>query len=244
MFKINYNITIYRYEIILAAIVLMLTGSIVVSSPDNNWQKKTIARQYAFKIALTFDDGPHPVYTGKIIEILRKHRVPGTFFVVGIQAIKYPGLVRDIVSSGNEIAGHGFTHRNLAKLSANDDKIELESTSKILNDITGVKIALFRPPGGRYDKKVVKVADTLGEKMVLWDVFPKDHEENNSQIILHKVLAQAKDGGIILLHSGRTPTIEALDEIIDSLEKRGFEFVKISDLDSATYCKGFPIEGN
>ena len=238
MFKINFHLVIYRYEIILALIVLLLTGSIVVSSKDRAKDFAFRDPRYPYKIALTFDDGPHPVYTDRLISVLRQNKVPATFFVVGKMALQHPELVEELSLAGHEIEVHGFTHTNLTKLSERDVEKELNETRSIIEDITGKKCFFFRPPGGQFNDKVIKEASLLGEEMVLWSVFPKDHEENDPEIIIQRVMAQAADGGVVLLHSGRDPTIAALPEIIKRLREKGFEFVTVVELrSSATHSQ-------
>lgn len=220
--KINIHFT-------LAVIAILLSGGISVSSHDDDLLFSPV-KHYPFKIALTFDDGPHPGFTGRIISVLSKEKIHATFFAVGSRMSEYPYLARYIVKEGNELAGHTFTHRNLTRLSKEEIVRELESTRTMIKSISGTDCRLFRPPGGRYNKGVVSISERLGYSMVLWTVFPKDHDENNPDVIIKKVLAQATDGGIVLLHSGRDATIAALPEIIHSLRRRGFRFVTVSEL--------------
>jgi peptidoglycan-N-acetylglucosamine deacetylase len=228
--KISFHIIIRRYEVIIVTVLLILSGSIVVLSRDTELKNRPFT-SYPFKIALTFDDGPHPYFTEKIVELLDKKDVPATFFVVGMMALRYPYLVNLMASGGNEVAGHTFSHRNLTTLSNPEIKRELLVTDQLIKDITGRKSSYFRPPGGRYNDAVLEVSKALGLKMILWNVFPKDHEEESAKVILDRVLAQAKDNGVIILHSGRVATLQALPEIIDELKKKGFEFVTLEELE-------------
>jgi peptidoglycan-N-acetylglucosamine deacetylase len=230
--KLSFDIVIRKYEVIIIAVFLILTGSIAVLSRDAELKNRPFG-YYPFKIALTFDDGPHPAFTEKIITVLDKKDVPATFFVVGMLALRYPYLVNLISSGGNEVAGHTFSHRNLSTLSRQEIRRELVITDRLIKDITGKKSNYFRPPGGRYNQDVLDMAKDNGLKMILWSVFPKDHEENNAKVIVERVLAQAKDNGVIILHSGKTATLEALPEIIDTLKKRGFEFVTLEYLEGS-----------
>lgn len=229
MRKFNFHLVIYRYEVLLGAIILLLTGSISVSSRDAG---KLIApeRIYPYKIALTFDDGPYPEYTGRLVKLLEENGVKATFFLVGSRAMQHPELVRLLVSNGHEIESHTLTHRNMAHLSASEIKNELSKSVDLLNKISGCKISYFRPPGGQYNLKVVKSAELLGLNMALWTVFPKDHEEPDPAVITSKILQQAADGGVVLLHSGREPTITALPVAIKLLRDRGYRFVTLSEL--------------
>jgi peptidoglycan/xylan/chitin deacetylase (PgdA/CDA1 family) len=235
MFKINF--VIYRYELVLAFIILILTGSFSLSSRDPG--QAPASPRYPYKIALTFDDGPHPEFTDRIVSVLRKENAHATFFVVGIQAAKYPYLVQELSLAGHEVAGHTFTHRNLSHLSDGEIRRELTVTGELIYDIIRKRSLLFRPPGGQYDARVIRVAEEMGLEMVLWSVFPKDHEEENADAIVEKVLAQAQDGGTVLLHSGREPTLAALPRIIEQLRSKGYEFMTVSELRRACPDKQF-----
>lgn len=229
MFKFDFHFIIHRYELILALIVLFLTGSITVSSKDREPSPYPLQR-YPSAIALTFDDGPHPYFTDKIISILQEYNAPSTFFVVGRLAMEYPHLVQHLVVAGHEVGGHTFTHCNLAKSSDRVITRELSMTRDMLRDITGKDCPFFRPPGGQYTSHVIDVAAGLGQDMALWSVFPKDHEENDPAVIVKRVMDQATDGGVVLLHSGRPSTLRALPQIITALRVKGYRFVTVSQL--------------
>ncbi len=203
MLKIDFHLVIYRYEIIVAFIVLLLTGSIVVSSKDFVQDFAFQNPRYPHKIALTFDDGPHPYYTDKLIDVLAENKVHATFFIVGRMAMEYPQLIEELSVAGHELEVHGFLHKNLTKLSDEGIEKELGMARSVIEDISGKKCLFYRPPGGQYNERVKMIADSMGQAMVLWFVFPKDHEEENPDIIIKRVLEQASDGGVVLMHSGR-----------------------------------------
>lgn len=225
----NINFVVYRYEAIVAIIILILTGSISVSSPDAEFSSIPF-KNYPFSIALTFDDGPHPFYTDNILAILKQYMVPATFFVVGSQSEKYPFLLKKISLYGHEIAGHTYSHRNLTHLGNKEIAEELVKTYSIINMLTGQDNNLFRPPGGNYNQNTINIAKNLGFSIILWTVFPRDHEENIPENIVSRVLEQATDGGVILLHSGRMATIKALPIIIKELRSRGYNFLTVSEI--------------
>ncbi|MBN1823795.1 MAG: polysaccharide deacetylase family protein [Endomicrobiales bacterium] len=229
MFNIKFHLVIYRYEILVACIILLLTGSIVVSSRDKE-QKFYPVERYPYKIALTFDDGPHPGHTEKLVTVLKDNDVRATFFVVGRQALLYPELIHQIALAGNEIESHTFSHKNLTKLPDEDVKRELVITRKLIKDLTGQKCDFFRPPGGRYDNRVIKIASEIGQEIALWTVLPKDHEKMSAQDIVKKVLEQSHDKGVVLLHSGMDATLEALPKIIQELKDRGYKLVTLEEL--------------
>jgi peptidoglycan/xylan/chitin deacetylase (PgdA/CDA1 family) len=214
----------------LLLIILFLTGSLFIAPKPVAMLPP--APRYPYRIALTFDDGPHPLFTDSLLRLLRDNNVHATFFVVGRLAMEYPNLAGEISLAGHELEGHTFTHRNLNRLSDKDVTRELVMTKGILEKITGKQSLYFRPPGGRYNGRVVNLAAASGLSMVLWTVFPKDHEEPNPDVILARVLAQASDGGVVLLHSGVPATYQALPRIIRELRSRGYRFVTISELNA------------
>jgi peptidoglycan/xylan/chitin deacetylase (PgdA/CDA1 family) len=225
---------IYRYEIILAAIILLLTGSFAISSKDGGKAFPPVQR-YPYRIALTFDDGPHPGFTKEIIKTLKQEDVKATFFIVGSQALKFPELLRLISTSGHEVESHTMTHPNLKNLSKLEERSQLILTKQLIKNITNQDSNYFRPPGGQYDARTVEVAKSLGLEIALWTVFPKDHDQNDPEVIYKIVMEEASDGGVIILHSGRTATLKALPKIIKELKNRGYYFVTISQLNSCHY---------
>ncbi len=193
------------------------------------------------KVALTFDDGPHPYFTESILKILTEYNIKATFFLVGIQAKKYPYLVKLLSESNHcKIGNHTFSHKNLTKLSEKEIFNELYLTYQILNSITGGKniIPYFRPPGGHYNNNVLKVADKLNFKMVLWSIFTNDHSKKitEKELINTIIYSLSSDKEIILLHSGSKTTLNCLPKIIEILKERNYEFVSVDEiLEDETY---------
>ena len=229
MTKNKFTLVICRYHVVLVIAAVLIFWGIAVASRDAEFLSLPLHR-YPYRIALTFDDGPHEGYTGRLISVLGRANVPATFFVVGSCLEQRPELARSLREHGHELGGHTMTHRNLCRLSEREIGAELSRTRELMRSQCGSESLLFRPPGGRYDEKVLAVARKLGLSLVLWTVFPRDHEENDPEMIVQRVLEQADDGGIILLHSGRQPTIEALPRIITALRQRGYRFVTVSEL--------------
>lgn len=241
MFKIN--IYLNRGTITLAGLALLalvITGSIIALLRPDKPRREAPARQtaqahakakeYPYRIALTFDDGPHPRFTDRLISILETHGAKASFFIVGRQAVQYPYLLQHLSLAGHEIESHTFTHRNLSRLDDGDIRKELTMTARLIEEVTGKRSIFFRPPGGQYNPRAVSVARETGKHMVLWTVFPRDHEEKDPSAIVHRVLLQATDGGVVLLHSGSEPTLSALPHIIRALKGRGYRFVTVSEL--------------
>lgn len=182
------------------------------------------------EIALTFDDGPHPNYTPRILDILRQYRVRATFFLVGEMAEKYPALVRAEVAQGHNIGNHTYHHVSLVKIPKEYIAAEIKACGKVIQKITGRAPHLFRPPGGEYDKEVAEASDALGYTMVLWTDDPGDYASPGQQLILTRTLSRVTNGGIILLHDGIQQTIDVLPGLIERLREQGYTFVTVDEM--------------
>ncbi len=180
-------------------------------------------------IALTFDDGPHPEYTRKILDILDSCGAKATFFAVGKMAVKYPELIREIDRRGHEIGNHTFEHRLMTELTKAETLEELENDEQEIASITGKRPEVFRPPSGKYNSVTVEAAASIGLFTVLWTNH-SDYGAMRSSDVISNVLANPKDGDIILLHSGVDATMLALPAILQQLSAKEFRFVTVSAL--------------
>jgi len=187
-------------------------------------------------IVLTFDDGPHPRTTPKVLEILRRRHIKAIFFVLGLQAAKYPELVKQIYDEGHLIGNHSYGHKNLAQLSDAKLKEELLRTSLLIESITGHKPEYLRPPYGAMNRKVIKAAQLEGMKIMLWTVDPKDWSQKNETSILRNTERQLgmtsgnMRGGAILLHDIYPSTVRALEPLLDRLAASEYTIVSIDNL--------------
>jgi len=182
------------------------------------------------EIALTFDDGPHPGYTDQLLNVLHECHVPATFFVVGEMAERYPELVRAEIAAGNTVGNHTYHHISLIKVNAVDDAAEIAACGDVLQQITGKRPYLFRPPGGQSDLFSLDAAGAQGYTTVLWTDDPGDYASPGIDAIVQRTLHCARPGGILLLHDGIGQTIEALPTIVDALRARGFTFVTVDQM--------------
>jgi peptidoglycan/xylan/chitin deacetylase (PgdA/CDA1 family) len=187
------------------------------------------------EIALTFDDGPYPFYTPLLLhQLAMEEQTPATFFLVGRTVQEYPQLVERILSAGGEIGNHTFNHYSLTALSDEEIQDQIADCGALLAQYTGLQPTLFRPPHGRYDARVVEIARRLGYRTILWSDAPDDAPKDNSEVpvpvLVQRVIAHAKPGGIILLHSGQYNTIEAIPQIVDTLRAEGYTLVTVSQL--------------
>lgn len=221
-----------RYRVILVMAFLLLMGVAAIISRKSEMELRSLPfSPGGFKeIALTFDDGPVPSATPKILEVLNKEGVKATFFVVGKMVEKYPWLLERIWKEGHDVGNHTYNHPDLTKLSKKDILEELDKTRILIKKITGKDTYLFRPPGGRYDNKVIVTTTLTGYKMILWTDYPGDYGCPYSKVIYQRTVSKAEDEGIILLHNGLDVTLEALPKIISELKKGKYRFVTISEL--------------
>lgn len=185
------------------------------------------------EIALTFDDGPNPIYTPQILSVLSAYNVKATFFDVGYLVKDYPDIVRQEFSQGNSIGNHSWSHPDLTRFSAAGIASQLASTSDAIQSVTGTRPVLFRPPYGSFNATVITQATLLNLTAILWNDESRDWALPGVNVIVSRILNLAHNGSIILLHDGggfRAQTVAALPIIIETLHQRGFTFVTIPQL--------------
>jgi peptidoglycan-N-acetylglucosamine deacetylase len=182
------------------------------------------------EVALTFDDGPHPEYTPKLLALLKQYDVKATFFVVGKMAERHPELVRAEVAAGHELGNHTYHHVNLTRLSAEEVAEELQACDDVLHKITGEHYTLFRPPGGDLRREVLAVADAMGYRTVLWTANSGDYRNAGGTVEKRRVYRRLERGGIILMHDGAQDTLKVLPEMIARLRAEGYRFVTVREL--------------
>ncbi|MBV9027497.1 MAG: polysaccharide deacetylase family protein [Candidatus Eremiobacteraeota bacterium] len=183
-------------------------------------------------IALTFDDGPYPVFTPMLLDVLHDLNVPATFFLIGEDAQQWPELTRRIEAGGNEIADHTYTHPNLDQESADAVRDEILRGRDALWDLShdpAVR-SLMRPPHGRYTERTLRIAQQLGYTVVLWTDDSGDWRAQTSSRIAHHLLTNATAPEIVLLHSGKLATIEALPSVVARFRQAGYRFVTVGQM--------------
>jgi len=199
--------------------------------------------------ALTFDDGPHPDLTPHILDVLDRYDVKATFMVMGYAAESYPDLLVEVVSRGHEIGNHTWSHLHVAKTSATTARSEIERGTHVLEDVAGVPVGLFRPPQGRLNEAVVRLATNMRQDIVLWSVQRGEKRWRSSRSVARHVIDDAGPGDIINLHDGigrgtfepasvlahtlmgrRLVELDALPRIIEGLQQRRMRVVPVSEL--------------
>lgn len=201
---------------------------------QETWSSHTLAdagyedeAPYKGKVALTFDDGPHPVCTPQLLEGLKKRDVKVTFFVTGENVESYPEIVKRASEEGHLIGNHTFHHVQLTAANSDNFKEEIISTNDIIHEVTGKETSFIRPPYGSWDKKYEK---ELNMFPVLWDVDPLDWCSTNVDKIVRSVLAGTKENSIILMHDSYDSTVTAALQVVDILKAEGYEFVTVDEI--------------
>lgn len=183
-------------------------------------------------IAMTFDDGPHPRNTPKLLDILKQRNIKATFFLVGENVREYPNIVRRILAEGHEIGNHTYKHPlNMTRLTDEQAHKEIADTAKALEDVAGYHSHLYRPPGGNTNARQTQwVHDDFGYLSILWSVDPNDWKRPGVSVVQRRLISGAHPGAIMLSHDIHAPTIEAVPLVLDTLLAKGYQFVTVSQL--------------
>ena len=230
---------------LISACASLLCGGVLLAMavlPGNSFYGETITSGKVADgkklVALTFDDGAYPPFTQNLLAVLEEKQVKATFFIVGNNASKHPGVVRLIAGQGHEVALHAGEHKDFLKLNGSELAGNISSGKKVLEELTGKPVKYMRPPHGFRDWAVMEAAFDFGLKVVNWSVIPRDWTNPGTQVIADRVCKDVFPGAIVLLHDGDAPsqtasreqTVEATALIIDELRKQGYNFVTVSQL--------------
>ncbi|PZV33463.1 chitooligosaccharide deacetylase NodB [Mesorhizobium kowhaii] len=189
-------------------------------------------------VYLTFDDGPHPVFTPQILDVLAQNRVPATFFVIGTYAVEHPDLIQRMVAEGHEVGNHTMTHPDLSKCGFGEVRSEIfDANGAIRTACPRASLRFIRAPYGAWSEEVFKASESAGLAALHWSVDPRDWSRPGTDAIVDAVLASVRPGAIVLLHDGCPPdelrpstqaglrdqTAKALSQLIPALNARGYE---------------------
>jgi peptidoglycan/xylan/chitin deacetylase (PgdA/CDA1 family) len=217
------------FFLILSAVTLLILY--MLFHPRNQWLVANRSRVDGLGcVALTFDDGPDPVDTPKLLDLLREKGVKATFFVVGKRADQYPEIVRRACAEGHLIANHTWSHYSLfCFLMPRRLRAEIERGTESVRRSCGFRPRFFRSPVGLRHPLLAPYLQDAGLEYVSWTIRTRDTLTANSSVLARRILNKAASGDIILLHDrlpgGTDAMLEALPGVIDELRKRGFEFV-------------------
>lgn len=187
----------------------------------------------SMRIALTFDDGPHPILTHRILDILEKNHVFATFFMVGVNVENYPETAREVIRRGHEVGNHTYSHGHLDRLPESAVESEIWRCEDALEELCEYRPHLFRPPEGAINPFVERCSEENDYTLILWSLDTRDWESKNAERIVDCVLSKIRPGDIILMHdyigyNSQTP--QALEILLPRLLERGFEPVTVSQL--------------
>jgi peptidoglycan-N-acetylglucosamine deacetylase len=189
------------------------------------------------RVALTFDDGPDPATTPRILDHLRDLGVHATFFVLGERADCHPELVRRMVTEGHLVANHSWNHAALPFHSADFIRADLARTQDAIERACGVRPSIFRPPYGLRDPRVLAEARKCGLRTVLWSCSPRDWQDPGADAVVERTLSAVEPGDIVLLHDGSAEragghpgTAEALARLVRGLRDRGYEALRVDEI--------------
>ena len=231
-----------RLAALLATVSILTCGALLLLAvlPGNSFYGPVLTHGDSAKkqIALTFDDGPYPPYTQKLLQVLADKKVRATFFMVGENAARHPDIVRLVQSQGHQIALHAGYHRDLLKLSSAQLQSNIAYGQQTLEQLTGKPVRYMRPPHGFKDWHVLQIMREAGLQAVNWSVIPRDWTNPGATQIVNRVCNDAAPGAIVLLHDGDSPkqtalreqTVAATAQIIDCLRADGYEFVTVEEL--------------
>lgn len=182
-------------------------------------------------LAMTFDDGPHPSLTPKLLDILKQRNIKCTFFLIGEQIKMYPNIVRRMIAEGHEIANHTFTHCSLTSRSDEQIRSELKKSEDALYEVAGVRPHLVRPPYGAINQRIKDLMFAeFGYSTIMWSVDPQDWRRPGVSVVTNRLVSGAHPGAIMLAHDIHPPTIQAVPAMFDQLLAQGYQFVTVSQL--------------
>jgi peptidoglycan-N-acetylglucosamine deacetylase len=209
-------------------------------APTGQWYGRAFCglSRRSKRIALTYDDGPNDAYTLQLLELLARHDVKATFFMIGSFVRQRPDIAREVLKAGHAIGNHTFTHQLLIFKSGSQVRKELTDCQRAIEDVIGVHATMFRPPFGGRRPAVFRIARELGLEPIMWTVTGYDWDAESADEIERKVVRQMRGGDVILLHDGghkalgtdRSKTITATERIIDRYKPQGSEFLTIPQM--------------
>lgn len=228
------------------ALALVATAAVMSAAgyqsmaATGQWYGETFTgiRRGSKQLALTYDDGPNDPHTLRLLEVLAKHNVKATFFLIGRYVEQRPDIVREVVNAGHIVGNHTFSHSNLIFTSAKQTRTQLQGCQQAITQAIGQHSPLFRPPFGGRRPGTLRIARSLGLAPVMWNVSGQDWKGYSAEEIKQRIHRQVRGGDVILLHDGshtgmgadRSQTIIATDLLISEAMSGEFEFVTIPEM--------------
>jgi peptidoglycan/xylan/chitin deacetylase (PgdA/CDA1 family) len=224
----------------IAAGVAAVAAGYQSMAPTGQWYGRTFTGLASGnqQLALTYDDGPNDPHTFRLLEVLARHNVHATFFLIGRYVRQRPDIVRELVKSGHAIGNHTFTHPLLTLKSAKEIREELQTCRAAIQDAIGEHSNLFRPPFGGRRPAVLRIARELGLEPIMWNITGYDWTAPPAKVIEGKVSRKIRGGNVILLHDGghkqigadRSQTVIATDHLLARYTAEGYQFTTIPEM--------------
>jgi peptidoglycan-N-acetylglucosamine deacetylase len=209
-------------------------------APRGQWYGRTFTglKPGTRQLALTYDDGPNDPHTFRLLEVLARHGVKATFFLMGRFAKQRPDIARELTRAGHVIGNHTYSHPNLIFASARQTRMQLLDCIQALTDAVGEHSRLFRPPFGGRRPSTLRIARALGLEPVMWNVTGYDWKGKPADYVERRVRQQVRGGDVILLHDGghmafgtdRSQTVIATDRLIARYKLEGYEFLTVPEM--------------
>jgi peptidoglycan-N-acetylglucosamine deacetylase len=234
------QLQMYGYLLGASALAAASVAGYQSMAPSGQWYGRTFTRlpRSSKKLALTYDDGPNDRCTPRLLEVLAKHNVRATFFMIGRYVQHRPDIARDLAKAGHVIGNHTYTHPQLIFQSMTQVQTQLNACRQILQDAVGEHSNLFRPPFGGRRPAVMRIVRELGLEPIMWSVTCYDWKPTTADRIEQHVNRQLRGGDVILLHDGshegmgadRSHSVEVTDRLISRYKAEGYEFVTIPEM--------------
>jgi peptidoglycan-N-acetylglucosamine deacetylase len=217
-------------------------------APRGQWYGRTFVglARGSKQLALTYDDGPNDPYTFRLLEVLARHNVRATFFLIGRYVVQRPDIVRELTKAGHAIGNHSFSHPNLIFTSRERAKRELEKCGEVLQEAIGKPVSLFRPPFGGRRPGTLRLARELGLEPIMWSATGYDWRGKPAEYIESRIRRQLRGGDVILLHDGehtafgvdRSQTVTASESLIIWGKSQEYEFLTIPEMMRISVSEG------
>jgi peptidoglycan/xylan/chitin deacetylase (PgdA/CDA1 family) len=179
------------------------------------------------KVAITFDDGPNPAHTERLLDGLAERNVTATFFLIGSEVAEYPEIVKRMSEEGHLIGNHTYEHVDLCGVDEAQVKWQVEQTNDAIYEVTGERPVYIRPPYGSWSRSM---EEATGMLEVLWTVDPRDWDCDDTGELIRRVLEQVENDSIILFHDASASSVDAALSVVDILKERGYEFVGANEI--------------
>jgi peptidoglycan/xylan/chitin deacetylase (PgdA/CDA1 family) len=238
----------YGYLLTAAGLAAASVAGYQSMAPSGQWYGRTFTHlpRPSKRLALTYDDGPNDPYTQQLMEVLARHGVRATFFLIGRYVQRRPEIVRELVKAGHVVGNHTYTHPNLAFQSETQVRTQLRACRQVLEDAVGASSNLFRPPFGGRRPAVMRILKEEGLDPIMWSITGYDWSPTTPERIEKHVLRQLRGGDVILLHDGghvemgadRSHSVAVTDRLITRFKAEGYEFVTIPEMKKQSPAAG------